>query len=283
VRAPALVLAAVATLVAGTRARAGEGAPPYVVVPVERGGTVRGICTVSAEVTPPPLPPWPAMGNDREIPSDRVRTGPDRRLGGCVVRIAKVAAGKDWPEAMRAKERVAWVELDGGRFVPHVQWARAGTQLAFRSRLPGDSNVHGYRDSTARTQFNFALGAGVERADVGDAFLEGPALYLLRIDSARGDAFRAYVHVVENPYCDVTSHEASKDRKAGEFLLSDVPPGEHEVLAWHERFEPDLDALRSPARPMGPVDVVLRKTVKVVAGETTFADFEFVVAPGEAR
>jgi len=269
-----LALAAAALVAAARGGAAGEPAA-YRIAPVERGGSIRGICRVDGDVARPTVPAWPAMGNDAPIPSDRVLVGEDRRLGGCVVRLARLAAGKDWPEPMRAPERVAWLTAEGGRFDPHVQWVRAGTQLGVRSRLPGDMAVHGYRDVLAETQFNFMVRPGAEKDDVSDAHLLDPGVYFVTEDGRH--ALTAYVHVVAHPYVDLTSERARPGREAGEYVLEDVPPGEHEVMAWHEGMGQEGGPPHGPLR-YSP-ETTLRKRATVAPGRPSYVDFEFPAPP----
>jgi hypothetical protein len=269
---------AAAVALAGASAARGEGTDDDRVIPVASGGTIRGTCRVTEVVEPPLVRAWPGMGADRDFPSDRVALGPGRRLGGCVVSLPAVAQGQDWPEAMRAKDRVAWIEVRAGAYRPHVQLVRAGTRLAFRSRIPGDPNVHGYRGDRSKTQFNFLLAAGVEAADVDATLLEIPAVYFVTEDGR--SALTAYVHALANPYADLT-HATDLDGKApGDYVLRDVPAGEHRLRAWHEGMA--QEEIRVEGRFAGyrySPDVVLERTVKVEAGRDTVVDFDFEAPP----
>ena len=62
----------------------------------------------------------------------------------------------------------------------------------------------------------------------------------------------AWLHVSEHPYFSVT-------RSDGRFSIPGLPPGDYELLAWHERF---------PADP-------LKAKVRVEAGKTAILDFTF--------
>jgi hypothetical protein len=63
---------------------------------------------------------------------------------------------------------------------------------------------------------------------------------------------RAWLHVSEHPYFAVTAAD-------GAYSIPGLPPGEYEILAWHERF------LKAP----------LISNVKVESGKTSTLDFTF--------
>jgi len=62
----------------------------------------------------------------------------------------------------------------------------------------------------------------------------------------------AWLHVSDHPYFTVTGRD-------GKFRLSSVPPGEYEILAWHERFQ----------------NAPLVAKVRVESGKNSTLDFTF--------
>jgi plastocyanin len=120
-------------------------------------------------------------------------------------------------------------------YVPHVQWVRTDTQMVVANSDQADHNIHGYKGSLANTQFNFASAPGTKLEDIGDAYLERAGKYLVKCDIHPW--MSAYIHVVSHPYHDVTSEKPAEGRKAGEYVLSDVPPGEYELVCWHEGMD----------------------------------------------
>jgi hypothetical protein len=187
------------------------------------------------------------------------------------VRIPAIREGKPWPDAMRAKDRTAWVEARDGFWEPLAQWTRPGTRLAFRSHIAGDVSVHVYRGAADVTIANFALRPGGEVTD--RVVLDAPAQYLVRSDVDHEGRFHASAWAVESPYADVTSAEERADRKAGEFRLDDVPVGDHEVVAWHAGLRLLPKTEQRPWRTWSP-DVSVRRRVRVRAGEISWVDFE---------
>ncbi len=65
----------------------------------------------------------------------------------------------------------------------------------------------------------------------------------------------AVVLVLDNPYFAVPA-------PSGHYVIADVPPGDYQVMGWHERIKP------------------LMRTVHVVAGETTRLDFNIPLPQG---
>jgi hypothetical protein len=280
----ALALPAVVTLAAAALAPRPSVAASddYEVVEVKDGGTIRGICRISEAV-----PAWDVKvfkdldkGCKGDHKTERMVHGEDRALANCVVYLKSIAKGKDWPEAMRADDRTAKIDQKGCMYHPHVQWARPETQVVVGNSDQADHNIHGYRGSVEQTQFNFASAPGSTLSDVGDAFLEKPATYLVKCDIHPW--MSAYVHVVTHPYYDVTSAEAKEGRKAGEYVLTDVPPGDYEVVAWHEGMTetPNMKDGQIAAYVYSADVVEGPLKVKVESGkETSGQDFTFKAPP----
>ena len=139
------------------------------------------------------------------------------------------------PTAMAKDERTALIDQKGCRYVPHVQWVRAETQIVVGNSDRAEHNIHGYKETMAITQFNFASPPEKTIDDYEGAFLEAPAAYLVKCDIHPW--MSAYVHVVTHPYHDVTSAAAADGKKPGEFVLKDVPAGKYTLVAWHEGMD----------------------------------------------
>jgi len=187
----------------------------------------------------------------------------------------------NWAEAMRADERQALLDQKGCKYVPHVQWVRAETQLVIGNSDRADHNIHGYRGSIENTQFNFISAPGTTQSDVDKAFLETPTAYLVKCDIHPW--MNAYVHVVTHPYHDVTSEKAVGDKKPGEYVLTDVPPGEYELFCWHEGMEEKAQVNQGQVNAyVYGRDFLAQKRVKVEPKGTVTEDFT-VPAPASAR
>lgn len=145
-----------------------------------------------------------------------------------------------------ASARAEMVQRDE-RFVPHVLPVLRGSTV----RFPNDDDVfhNVFSLSTART---FDLGrypkgnaksVTFDRAGVVQVFCH------IHSDMS------AVVLVLDDPHF-TTANES------GHFTLADVPPGEYTLVAWHERIRP------------------IQRTIRVVAGETTRADFDIPLPSG---
>ena len=257
----------------GGSAPAMKGA--YKVVPVANGATIRGVCKISGDVTL-----WKIKSDkdnekgcgEKERATERLILGEGGAVANCVVRLAVVKAGKDFPEPMRGEERSFLIDQKGCRYVPHVDWLRAGTQVAIGNDDGADHNIHSYFQSLAQTQFNVTSAPGTKNVDLGDAYLEKPGLYILKCDIhpwMSGSLF-----VAPHPYYDVTSATAVGDKKPGEFVLSDVPEGEYDLVAWHEGIteNPVVVNGKIASYAYGPEWQVIQH-VAVKAGETKVVDF----------
>ena len=239
-------------------------------------GRILGRCVLERAVEPVDI--RPGMGAEGPVPSESVRTGAELGLAGCVVSLASVAAGKDWPERLRGTDRSATLGIEPGRFEPRVQWTRSFTQLVLESRIGMELAVHGFHGSSRTdTAFNLSVAPGARHLDSADLWLDRPGI-LFVTDDFRG-GFQAYVHVSAHPYVDVTGAETVAGRQDGSYALEDVPPGAYELVCWHEGLAPIVegDARRPSYRP-GP-EVRLTRSVRVVAGETTVVDFTIPAPP----
>ncbi len=68
-----------------------------------------------------------------------------------------------------------------------------------------------------------------------------------------------YIHVAKQPYYAVTDTD-------GQFELTDVPPGEHQIKLWHEAWWPEDGRIASP--------IVSTHSVNVRPGESTTVTFD---------
>jgi hypothetical protein len=215
----------------------------YKVVEVKDGGTIAGFCRIE---NPPAAPPPVVVdkhqnlgcGNGHATERAQWRAS-DGALGNCVVYLAAVKSGKDFPAAARAEDRTHLIDQRGCRYLPHVSVARDATQLAIGNGDGAEHNIHGYvgrlRDSLlGDTKFNFASPPGSRNADTEAAFLERPGVYVLKCDIHPW--MSGYVHLLPHPYADVTSaaDDPAANRLAGRYTLTDVPPGTYDLVCWHE-------------------------------------------------
>lgn len=117
----------------------------------------------------------------------------------------------------------AILDQQGSIFTPRVQGVRVGQELLMKN---GDPFIHNVRSlSRKNRQFNIVQPQGTpDRKKTFDQ-AEGPIT--LKCDFHRW--MEAHLWVMDHPFYAVTNAE-------GEFEISDLPPGDYEVSAWHEKL-----------------------------------------------
>ena len=108
------------------------------------------------------------------------------------------------------------------------------------------------------------------KVDVAAAFLVQAGLVALRDDCCPW--FNGSVWVVDHPYFDLTAAAAAGGKKAGEFVLTDVPPGDYTLVCWHEGME-ETFFLEDTGIVTYGADVRIERAVHVEAGKTAAIDF----------
>jgi len=146
-----------------------------------------------------------------------------------------------------------------------------------------DLTVHAYQGATRNkeTVFNVSVSPGAKLSGAADLWLRRPGLVFVSDDFRGG--FQAYVHASAHPYVDLTGAEAVPGRSAGSFRLDDVPAGTYELVCWHEGLAPAIGGdERRPLYGPGP-EIRLSRSVSVVAGVVTVADFVVPAPPAPPR
>jgi hypothetical protein len=117
----------------------------------------------------------------------------------------------------------AILDQQGSIFTPRVQGVRVGQELLMKN---GDPFIHNVRSlSRKNRQFNIAQPQGSPDREKTFDQAEGPIT--LKCDFHRW--MEAHLWVMDHPFYAVTNTE-------GEFEISDLPPGDYEVSAWHEKL-----------------------------------------------
>lgn len=218
----------------------------YEEVPVAHGGTISGQVTIEGGQ------PRPMAFNLVTIPDavycGRISTGtgwrfvedfiigPDKALKDVVVMLKGVTKGK--PFHMN-KVRIDAINCD---FLPFVNVVRDRDEITVINMDPVEHDIQGYetaRRRGARVLFNRPLPmnpfhkiAGVfgHQHLAGEPMIEPIHLRKGRNVFVMQCGFHPYMFswglVVNNPYYDIT-------KKDGHFSLSDIPPGEYTLSAWH--------------------------------------------------
>ncbi len=127
-------------------------------------------------------------------------------------------------------------------FVPHILPILAGTTIDFPN---SDSTRHNVFSPSKLMKFNLGTyPAGVTKKLVFDK--PGVITILCNVHPEMS----GFILVLQNPYY------AMPDRR-GVYTISEVPPGKHRLIAWHERLRPKIKEIEAPERGQITVDFFL--------------------------
>jgi hypothetical protein len=218
---------------------------------VSNGGSISGKVRFTGE-DQPPLVFRVTKDNEvcgtgeREI--DYVRVNGDA-LTDVVVYLDKIESGKPFPAALSE----ASLDQEGCEFKPFLQIMRDRTPLTSINKDSVLHNVHAYAllrgnaNGPKRTLFNF------NQPDPGSVKkqikLPGRA-NALKVECDAHDYMHSFVFVAKNPYF-------ARVEEDGSYRITDVPPGEYTLKAWHGTLQGQ------------------QAKVNVTAGATASVDFLF--------
>jgi plastocyanin len=152
--------------------------------------------------------------------SGSIAGGGTQGPGGAVVWLKRASGETPRPAPARGKV----ISQRGKAFVPHVLAVTVGTKVDFRN----DDAIYHNVFSLARPN-DFDTGLYKQGANYEQVFKKpGPVQLLCNIHAS----MIGYVYVVDSPYY------AQADG-AGAFTIKGVPPGEYEVMVWHEASSKD--------------------------------------------
>ncbi len=239
----------------------------YQVISVEDGGTIRG--TVKWQGAVPHLATLD-LNKDAQVcdPLDqkhrdleRLLVSPNRGVANTVVFLRNIARGKpmDLPAARRSLNQKSC------RYEPHLLLVPVDAVLTVKSSDPLLHTVHMSGSADYNLPFT-AAGQEITRPMTRDGVVS------LRCNAGHV-WMNAEMIVAKHPYYAVTDQE-------GNFELTGVPPGDYELVAWHEGWrvvgESALYDLTTQARVKRPVfsdPVMWSKSVKVTPRETVDVGF----------
>ena len=216
----------------------------YEVAPALAGVTVSGRVTLAGPV---PGAELLSVHRDSEFCGETVRieavqTDPDfRGIIGVVVSLEGVTKGKP----LMPEDVTIVFENRTCKFIPRANVAVVGTVMEIRNEDPIMHNTHVRKDHRfGPTVINVVQPAGIraiqkQLREVG--FLD------VRCDAHT--FMRASVHVFEHPYFAVTD-------AAGQFELTQVPPGTYRLRIWHETLGTREKTISVPAT--GPLTLDLK-------------------------
>lgn len=246
----------------------------YTEISVENGGTIKGTVTLVGEK------PRPMAMNLVTIPDavycGRISTGTGWRIvedfligsGGtlkdAVVMLKNVEKGKSFDIP---KVEVEAIDCD---FLPFVNVIKDREELTVINMDPIEHDIQGYetaRERGARILFNRPLpmnpfhrvmGVFGENAHThmpGKPMVEKIHLRKNRNIFVMQCGFHPYMFswgvVLDNPYYFITKED-------GAFQITDIPPGEYEVVAWHAGMK-----------------TYLKQTIQVETGKTSNVNFQY--------
>jgi hypothetical protein len=257
------LLAALSLLAGGSAA----GQTSYHVVSLSNSGTITGTVKWSG-----PLPRSltfpinkdvqvcdPESRKMREL--ERLIVGPQGGVANTVVFLKSVYSGKpfNFPESRRSLDQKSC------RYEPHVLLVAQDAALRMNSSDPVLHTVHMDGAATYNLPFPFTNQA-VSRT------MQSPGLVNIKCNGGHV-WMNAEIVVAPHPYYAVTD-------ESGKFELTDVPPGEYEIVAWHEgwgllRQQAAFDVLtqRKIQRPIFSDPRIWQKKVTVDKNETAVVNF----------
>lgn len=142
----------------------------------------------------------------------------DKGLQSAVVYLKGVKAGKPFPKI------TAKLEQRECLYVPHIQVVPTNTTLEIINQDNTRHNVHSYLDPEGKRTTLFNL-AQPTKGKKNTAKLSKAGTVKIACDIHRW--MSAYVLVRDNPYYAVTKED-------GSFEITGVPPGEYQLVLWHE-------------------------------------------------
>lgn len=239
----------------------------YQVVSVSNGGTIKGTVTWAGPV---PRPLVLAISKDPQVCDpeslktrdlERLIIGPQHGVANTVVYLKNITSGKamDLPETRR------FLDQKHCRYEPHILLVPQGALLQMKSSDATLHTVHMEGSATYNLPFPFTNQV-ISRA------MPTPGLVTLKCNGGHL-WMNAQMFVAPHPYYAVTD-------ESGTFELTDVPPGDYELVAWHEgwsvtRKESTLDVLTQQRveRPIFTEPRTWQKKVSVSPNKTTAVSF----------
>ena len=245
----------------------GAAQSAYQVVAVNNGGTITGTVKWTGPV---PKIPTATINKDPEICDpqaqkkrdfERLIVGSSGGVANTVVFLKNISKGK----AMDLPEPRQFLNQKNCRYEPHVLLVPAEGTLHLKSSDPVLHTVHMSGASDYNLPFPFAnqtVARNMNRLGLVDLRCNAGHIWM-----------NAEMMVVSHPYYTVTDED-------GGFRLTDVPPGEYEIEAWHEGWKVvghgelyDVMTQMRVQRPVFSDPVEWTKSVTVPSGGTVNVNF----------
>jgi hypothetical protein len=198
-------------------AASGLAAESYQAVTVDNGAAIEGKITYQGSVPTRKIIPTKdqeVCGGVREEP--QIIVGPEQGVQEAIVYLKKVEKGKAWEKLDKTPE----LTNKDCTFVPHVQVIPVAGEVDVVNADPVLHNTHSFLGRL--TVFNLALPNQEQRIKRP---LNKPGL--VRVECDAHGWMLGWIYVADNPYYAVTGTD-------GSFTITDVPPGDYTLVAWHE-------------------------------------------------
>ncbi len=196
-------------------------AQDYQVVAVENGGTISGTVKwagpmphlMPVSINKDPLICDPNSKKTRDL--ERLIIGRQAGVANTVVFLKDISRGK----AMDLPQQRRFLDQRFCRYEPHILVVPAESELQMKS---SDATLHTiHMDGAATYNLPFPFTNQIITRKM-------PTVGLVSLRCNGGHTWmNAEMFVVPHPYYAVTD-------ESGKFELSDVPPGEYQLVAWHE-------------------------------------------------
>ena len=196
----------------------------YKVIAVHEGGTITGTVKWSGPVPRAPKLPItkdprvcdPESHKTRDL--ERLLVDSDGGVANTVVFLKDITQGKamDLPDARQHLDQKSC------RYVPHIMLIPQGSSLEAKSSDPILHTVHMTGAASNNIPFpmqNQFIPINLPRSGVVELKCNAGHVWM-----------NAEILIVKHPYYSVTDEH-------GFFKLTDVPPGEYEIEAWHEGWQ----------------------------------------------
>ena len=238
----------------------------YEVTEVNNGGTIKGVATWNGDI--PEFEPLKVNADQRFCG----KTAPQRALqvnAGSkglryvLVYLEEVPKGKApkkkyWLHVGKADDRP---DSERCKFEEHVFPFVRTEKIALENFDKVLHNPHGFSESRA-TLFKIALPVPKMETDEHFKRVHGVGL-----------KYQCEIHVTMNGWMAGFEHPyfSVSDAK-GSYEVSDIPPGQYNLVAWHEGYR--IIKFKS-GRPVYDDPQVLHKVVEIKAGDSIEVNFEF--------
>jgi hypothetical protein len=167
------------------------------------------------------------------------RVAPDGAFEGVVVAVVGVSKGKPF-------DYMPELTIEHCRIAPLIMPVRNGrtVSLVNKDEIAHDIQAYSMRDDFAIQMFNKPL-VPDGRAEKDVRMRKGH--YMFRTQCGVHDFMQSWGIAVGNPYFAVT-------RPDGTFEITDLPPGEYDIIAWHPHLPVQSARVSVPAKGRSTVD-----------------------------